>query len=327
MIFLRRAPLVIVDPLASLAQWAAPTWGIAGGRVFNTPPLGAESLTDGGVEVWTSPTDLTHWGEWHDGGGGVEREANIVHAGTYSVRYAGGNYKEITQSQARVNRWSRLSSFVRSEPSGALLVVCVGSKGHWGVFTVTIASEWAHISATGGGAAAGNEILVGRYPPYDRIMYADSLSHRFFTTKDLFATRRTRLANRNIITPPISVLTPRTQAGIVVALDDPNNALNHVIAYCDGKDNVRVEKCVNGVYTALANVSNAHGATKYFSAKVNGNQFAIYYGTTAFGTQIGSTFTINDTAILSARFCGLFSTDPGNQFNPTSVPFQVMPYA
>ena len=61
----------------------------------------AQKLTDGGLEVWTSSTNLTHWTEFVTALGTVNREAVEIHSGTYSCRLytsGGGEYCGIYQN-------------------------------------------------------------------------------------------------------------------------------------------------------------------------------------------------------------------------------------
>jgi len=47
---------------------------------------GGEIFTDGGLEAWTSATDLTNWLESIAGASTVNRESSTIHGGTYSCR-------------------------------------------------------------------------------------------------------------------------------------------------------------------------------------------------------------------------------------------------
>jgi hypothetical protein len=46
---------------------------------------GVEKVTDGGLEAWTSDTNLTNWTETLVGTGTVNKESTIIHGGTYSA--------------------------------------------------------------------------------------------------------------------------------------------------------------------------------------------------------------------------------------------------
>src|SRR3990167_3533144 len=49
--------------------------------------IGIDLLTDGGFEIWISPTTLTNWSEAIAGTSTVDQEATIIHGGAYSARF------------------------------------------------------------------------------------------------------------------------------------------------------------------------------------------------------------------------------------------------
>jgi hypothetical protein len=67
------------------------TWGYsnATNTVEEVPvqSAGEDVLTDGGLEAWTSPTDLTSWNETVAGTSTVNQESTVIHAGTYAARF------------------------------------------------------------------------------------------------------------------------------------------------------------------------------------------------------------------------------------------------
>jgi hypothetical protein len=67
-------------------QTVVPVWPPTAYQSGEVISLGSELLTDGGVETWASATDLTDWVEAVFGAATVNREASIIHGGTYSVR-------------------------------------------------------------------------------------------------------------------------------------------------------------------------------------------------------------------------------------------------
>ena len=77
-------PPTEVDVLAQVGIF----WGSHG--VWQ-PSMSAMLLTDGGLEVWASPTDLTYWAEYTvgAGGGAVNRDATDRAVETYSARIDG----------------------------------------------------------------------------------------------------------------------------------------------------------------------------------------------------------------------------------------------
>ena len=83
--------------------------------------LGPELLTDGGLEDWSSATNLTNWLESLYGTATVNREASVIHSGTYAARIDapavddyGQFYQSInpssTERRLRISFWYRVSS-------------------------------------------------------------------------------------------------------------------------------------------------------------------------------------------------------------------------
>jgi hypothetical protein len=66
---------------------------VAGGAV-------EELVVDGGMEIWSSSTNLTNWEEALGGTSTINREDSVIHGGSYSCRYdidAGGTFIEMYQ--------------------------------------------------------------------------------------------------------------------------------------------------------------------------------------------------------------------------------------
>jgi hypothetical protein len=79
---------------------------------------GGELLTDGAMENWNSPTDLTSWTESINGTGSVNQESSIVYLGTYSTKMVrnnpDGNIGYIYQGTATSGILYKTSAYVRS---------------------------------------------------------------------------------------------------------------------------------------------------------------------------------------------------------------------
>ena len=104
--------------------------------------------------------------------------------------------------------------------------------------------------------------------------------------------------------------TAGTQAGFVARLDSASSPANFIIAYLDGASNVKVDKCVAGVYTNVISGAVTYGSTKILRLVCSGNSVSAYYD----GTQVGSTVTVSDAGIVSNTRHGLFSTYASNSF-------------
>lgn len=104
--------------------------------------------------------------------------------------------------------------------------------------------------------------------------------------------------------------TAGTQAGLCARLDSSTSPANFIIAYLDGAGNVKVDKCVAGVYTNVISGAVTYGSTKILRLVCSGNNVSAYYD----GTQVGSTVTVSDAGIVSNTRHGKFSTYASNTF-------------
>ena len=102
-----------------------------------------EKLVDGGFEAWSSPTDLTEWGEYLAGGSTVNRENIEKHGGSYSCRFdmnAANDYVRIFETKTlvpgkryRFRLWYKTDA---GKTAGAILLsvgqaVWLQSDGTW----------------------------------------------------------------------------------------------------------------------------------------------------------------------------------------------------
>jgi hypothetical protein len=294
--------------------------------LVNTPTLGAELLTDGGLENWNTSTDAVSWTEVLGGTTTLERTTD-AYSGTYALKVTldgsanGFGFKQ--DDTTPIGAWRLGSMFCKSTSGGTVKYTSGG--GSLRATVGTIAATYTEYPATWRNTNAPTDAFnINRAGASGGTVFTiDNLSYKAITLASMFCSVNSRLGNFNLIAPPITVLQNATQSGVVVRLDSATNPQNFVIAYCDGAGNVKIEKCVSGTYTTLSTVVAAYGATKYFSAKATGSSISIYYGTTNFGTLI-ATVTVSDASIVNNTRHGLFSTYSGNQFAGT---FSVVPYA
>lgn len=121
-----------------------------------------EVLKDGGFEDWTSPTDLTQWEEYPSGTSTINREATVVHEGTYSVAFqidSAGNGVYIQQyimlvsgRKYRIRFWYKNSVMGKTAKwvlTNSMGNVSLTAAGAWtaGVTYVVLANatEWTQV--------------------------------------------------------------------------------------------------------------------------------------------------------------------------------------
>ncbi len=124
---------------------------------------GAELLTDGGVENWSSGTNLTSWTEALLGSSTVNRESSVVYAGTYSCRYdidSSSSAASIIQAvSTAIGDTYRLSCRSRSNPSARAMRLDLGSVvGSQQILT----DAWAYYEALAIATAASLNFIPQR---------------------------------------------------------------------------------------------------------------------------------------------------------------------
>lgn len=85
--------------------------------------LGADLLTDGGLETWASATNLTNWAETIAGTSTVNREASVIHGGTFAARFdVDSSQSSVLVSQgiagSAINDMWEIVGWMRSNPTG-----------------------------------------------------------------------------------------------------------------------------------------------------------------------------------------------------------------
>lgn len=265
-----------------VSVWYGPTWAISGdaASAVNTPTLGGELIVNGGFDtdtVWVKGTG------WTIGGGVASKAA--------------GALTSITQAALITNQWYRSSldynftgSGIAALFGGFISVALLGSAIGKIISGLCITNSNAGISTNGSGVTGALDNVS-----YKAIATSGIIASRLFTSSDGTASAK------------ISATPNGTQAGIILNLDSNTSPANFVLAFHDGA-NVRMYKCVAGVYTQLINVATTFVNAATLSIVKSGTSYSVFYN----GVQRGTTQTISDAGIISNTRHGLFSTYSGN---------------
>jgi hypothetical protein len=280
---------------------------------YNTPVTGSELVTDGGMEIWIDANNLTNWTKSISGTSSINKEAVVKHSGSYSARLdidsLGSNGQILQASQVPINSWCVTSWWGRSSEIGKRLRIAyngfamMGPERDPGITWTNYIDIWRQSSSSGfgfirvSGASSSSSL------------YVDDVSIKALTLSSLFASLQTSKSDI-LIEVVIPSMIYGTQAGLVLNIDDANNPQNFVIAYQD-RSNVRLEKCVGGVYTTLINTAAALTSTGRLIVSKDGTQYRVYYN----DVLIGSEQTISDIGIVNNTLHGMFSTYSANTFD------------
>lgn len=285
--------------------WSGATWSVSGGKAINTPTLGSELLTNGELESivsWTTGNSASLSTIANPRTGSIGAVSLVLTNGAASQGFA---YQQIANS---LGKWYRLTGWGRANTTSAQISFRTSSHGVISVAPTISTTNWTSVIVTGrattntseallqnGGASSGVE---SRYDDFSvsEIQLFDILSLHTSSTPDVFAGIDL-------------VVTAGTQAGLALNWDSSSNPQNGVVVTGDGT-NVKLEKCVAGVWTTVLSAAVTHSAGMRLVASKIGTAYRVYI-TGATGTLVGAG-TISDAGIVNNTLHGIFSTNEGN---------------
>ncbi len=284
-------PITLVDGVSTLTN-----------NGVITPILGSELVTNG-----TFDTDLSGWSnlggyeyetsEWADGTMhlvSISSNTKILYSIPTNIALTNGVWYQASYSQV-VNSGSPIKGLVAISSGGTTRAVVGSSAGdNLSTFRSLFTENTIFRLYSPNPALADSNV--------------DNVSVKSLPLASLFSTVSETTVNKVVSTDV--TLTPGTQAGVVLNLDNADNPQNFVIAYHDGT-NAYLEKNVNGTYTSLINTAATYVEGAEIKVLKKDNVYKLVYN----GIQIGSDQTISDASIVDNTLHGLFSTYSGNTFS------------
>lgn len=292
--------------------WTGSTWTTSSGTATNTPTVGSELLTDGGLETWTGATDLTNWTEQIAGTSTVNQEASTIHGGTYAARFdvdASNNVAKIYQTITNSNGdWLLVTLWAKSGTAGRTIAVDE-NNGSNAARNLTLTTTYQQFTTLIKTTKANTDIGVKRSTGTSASLYIDDISAKVLTFSTLFAS--VSLSTPDVVATVNITRTAGTFSGIVVALDSASSPANFIIAYLDGNGNLAVDKMVSGTRSNVATTAVTYSAGAPLRVIKNATKVRVYYN----NAWVGSELTISDAGIIDNTLHGLFSTDASNTFD------------
>jgi len=295
------------------SDWTGPTWTVAGGKVTNTPALGAERLSN--VEF---TADLTGWGAG-DGATITRRDyavsPNIAPTGgsdNYGIEVqSGGNINSngLQNAATVAGNWYRFSARTYSPSSNTGTVAAgLGSSniiGMVGYYRIPSEDSWQTLVMAGraSSGSCGVQLRCVSATVGDKA-HLDATSTKEIQLADTFAT----IGNcKSDIDISVKITrSTRASAGLVLCLDNARAPINFVVVYLDPGTGLTVDKCVNGTYTnVLPSTPIAYSAGAVLRVVKSGTSITMYYN----GLQVGVPQSVSDNTIISNTRHGMFSTD------------------
>lgn len=316
-------PYTFTPPVSGAwaAPWVAPTWSAN----QNTPTLGAELLTDPGLEATYTDglcDSLTKVGsptvaESADAHGGSKAQA-FTSAAVDNIVGIGG----LTPT---INTWYLFSVWAKrlSGANGSIGLYFHQGGGAPGAFVYTsgiTSASYTQRSVARKTNTLNNTSVIPAYEfgtPGDAVV-VDDMSLKTITESSLFAIVDSQITNQTVRGK--WTWTRDGFCGVVARCNLARNSYlvayyfaNHPIySYCV------LDKCVNGVTTNLiadwTNTPVAGGGetptnSQWLEIRCSGNTVQLFHN----DIQVGTDKTVSDAEIVSNTYAGTFSTGGGSQ--------------
>ena len=296
-----------------------PTWKIANGKLVNTPTLGAELLSDPGLEAdypgGAGCSSLTPAGnpvlvqsaDVHGGSKSQQFQASALNSAIYWAPLAGeiGAWYQFSIWAKRIKGSTGFTRLNLSQNS-ALPV----AHAEWSIDSPDYKQGKVSLLSTTPQPITPNAVKQDSDIGLATVVIVDDGSLRQIDPASLFGLLPATQADMIIKIKP-DALVDSTLVGIVLRADGPTNPANAILALLSVQaasptnSNLNVIQKIGSTYTAL--VSNAPlGASvpdAWFEVRAAGSTVSFWYN----NLKIGDDLAINDAASLNAPYHGLFS--------------------
>ncbi len=289
-------------------RWtSAGTWTVSGGSVSCTPTLGAELITNGGFETWTTNTNAGTWTEYTFGDGVVRKDSTNVHGGSYSValKYNAGVSEIYVLNNGNVTSGDtyQLAAWCRGDGTASFRLGGDAAADRM-TFAKTTSYQQFFVVFRSGSAS------IPAFFGSSDTLYVDDVSLKRITRISAIATVNAGIANVDVSVGITGgkATTTYSDVGLIVSYADTANYVRASFDYTATTLSASLEKCVAGTWTTVITGAITYSAGAAIRVTKSGNNYSLYYN----GTQVGSTTAINDAAIVSNTNHGCFSTYSGN---------------
>lgn len=242
--------------------------------------LGAEKLVNGAFATDTN---------WAKSSGTI-----TISGGTCNFTST-PTWSTITQSGAlTANKWYLYACDIVSITYGGVIFGAYYGRTALGSYKSVVRTSVADVTLTGA--------LVGSNQTFS----VDNLSVKEILLNSLIF--NTTTGNANATVSGNITATPDYPVGLICNLDSETNPKNFVIAYTNynnGAYNLKLEKCVAGIYTTLINTTISYAAGRLLEIVKSGTSYTLRYN----GSQVGTTQTVSDSGIINNTKHAVFRTN------------------
>lgn len=298
------------------------TWAIVSGKAVNTPTLGAELLTDPGLEA-TYTAGLCD--TLTKAGGPTLAQSADVHGGSKAQEFtaaAGGNSLNWANATPTAHTWYQFSLWCKrtaGTQTGTLMQINQtggipnAAPSSQDIISATYKQYAVSILSPTTAAINPRALFQNGGAPFDTIIIDDG-SLKPITTASPFATVPATQAD-----VVIKIMPPGTYAGfadacwmgIMLRMDSATAPTNYIMASIRPRQAgttlgvANLIKRVGATYTTLISDSIITiAASAWLEVRASGSTISLWYN----GTQVGTDQTVSDAGILNNSVHGMYST-------------------
>lgn len=302
-------------------EWTGSSWTISSNAATNTPALGAELLSDPGLEAnYTAGACDT----FTKAGTPTVAQSADVHGGSKAQEFTptalnDSLYLTYAPGAPGLGKWYEYSIYAKrmagTQSVNSIKASIWQPTGDNPIQRIIDSSYGEHVITLRSMSSAQSFYVYGVLQAssssgYDTVI-VDDMSLKPITLSSLFATRlfnsadttlRVLISDMNGKEYPLYAENSGQVAGLALNVDDPSNPANFVVVWHDGLT-IHVEKCVAGVWTRVTNYNSLWRSGSYLQVVKSGTTYSIYYD----GDLLVST-TISDAGIVNNKYHGLFAS-------------------
>lgn len=286
--------------------WTGNTWAVVSNKAVNTPSLGAEKVTNGGLEAPYIGGLATGWTK---SGSGTPAEENVdVHGGSSAQKITDSGGTTYVQQNISVlaGQWLLVSAWAKRVDGNTAIIYYTPVGGSQTLLISTVSTSYTNLLGTMRNSSTGGNMLIQLANAYTNGNYSvlfDDIAIKPLTLSELFASCGD-LGTPNVLAEVAVTLTAGVQGGVVICLDSAASPANFIIAYHDGT-RAKLDKCVAGTYTSLISATATYAAGANIVVVKDGTSVSLYYN----NALVGTTQTVSDAGIVNNTIHGLFATD------------------
>lgn len=308
------------------AVFTGATWAIASGKAVNTPTLGAELLTDPGLEAAYSSgrcTTLTV------GGSPTLAQSADAHGGTKAQEFtavAFNNRLNWAAAAAVARQWYQYSIWNKRTAGSASTVraridisnALPTASQPMALIDAAYAQRKTAILATDTSNMFRYAAIETGSSSFETVVVDDG-SYKALTFSSLFALITATQADVIMKCVPQTPMTDDSQVGLIARADTQSSPTHFILALLQRHPTITTSatvylmKKVGNTYTVIANTGITLASGAYLELRCAGSTIKVYYN----NAQVGTDQTVSDTEIVSNLYHGLFSTGDNNLLNFT----------